>query len=380
MQNQSLMVPNIINHPVRGVLVRNQQMFWENTRQLEFPLNTETVPAGVVNQRRKFKVPNRGFATHLTLRLRGTVTVGTYSALTAKDAWPYGLIRRCVVKANNVDIINCSGLDLYARRQMVTEHSALSSAGTANTERTAVAGANGTNDIDLMFDIPLASDRHSGVGGIFAESNDTDIEVDLTFAAQDDLFAVSGTTVLTWGAFTIETSLETYVVPPIQTEQGMGHLLPDVSVIHMMHSNDHPFAATGDLRMAVSKTYGNLLRASYYLYNGAAGDIVDPNVFVGPVVLRHGQNMPMREYSPAKLLTYKNAKQYNGPIDPGYQVFDFVSENPIRDAIIPRDLTDLEVVVNVPSGTTVNSGAHGHLFEEVLVQSRTWAMTGPNTA
>jgi len=48
----------------------------------------------------------------------------------------------------------------------------------------------------------------------------------------------------------------------------------------------------------------------------------------------------------------------------------FEADNPSRDLVFPKGVTELQTVFNIPAGTTINGNAHVHFVEEALFAGR----------
>jgi hypothetical protein len=118
------------------------------------------------------------------------------------------------------------------------------------------------------------------------------------------------------------------------------------------------------------RTAGQLISFAYYLDNGGAA-VIDPAA-LNEVRFEYGGNRRPRVYNPPTKLLEKNAQDYNGRVLPpaGYTVHDFEVDNPMRDIVYPKGVTELLVANNVPTGTTINANAHTHFIEETLFAGR----------
>ncbi len=147
-------------------------------------------------------------------------------------------------------------------------------------------------------------------------------------------------------------------------------LIPDLQWLHGFVGSDLPFANTGDVKAPFIRTSGELLAYYSYLDNGGAA-VIDPTA-LNEIRFEYGGNRKPRVHNPVATLLTKNVQDYNGRLLPkaGYSVFDFESDNPSRDLVFPKGVTELQTVFNIPVGTTINPNAHVHFVEEALFAGR----------
>jgi hypothetical protein len=118
------------------------------------------------------------------------------------------------------------------------------------------------------------------------------------------------------------------------------------------------------VRTPFIRTDGQLLAFAFYLDNGGQTQIAPTTL--NEVRFAYGGNRKPRVFNPPEQLLAKNVRDYNGRIQPGYLVFDFEVDNPARDLVYPKGVSELAVEVNIPTGTTINANARIHGVEETL--------------
>ena len=365
----SVHTPDFVNHPTRGLVIRDADSFAELTQRNDIQLNAVPIPTGVVGENVKFRVPNRGIASELRLHFDMSVTVASYSTgLTARSKWPHGLIKKLRVTANGTDVINCTGTDLAALLEATS-----SAADFSDVESYTVSAANGSYDVDFVLPVPLATDQSTLMGAIFAETDDTYLEVDVQFESESELFNVQGSTTLAWSG-SIRPTLTTFDVPKVNTGQGMASLVPDLSIIHMLNSHDVYPNANGEQQAKVSRASGTLMRLMAQVYDASAYAGIDP-LTVTSYAFRYGQNQQLRKQS-GRDMQFQAARWYGDILSRAYVAWDLVADNSRRDTIVPADVIDLEASIDLGS-LTIASGDTIHLFEQVVVQSPTWAAARP---
>lgn len=365
----SVHTPDFINHPTRGLVIRDEASFFELTQRNDIQLNTVSLPSPVVGENVKFRVPNRGIASELRLHFDLAVTVTEYlTGLTARAKWPHGLVKKIRVTANGTDVINCTGPDLHALLQATTQNATVEKADDYNVD-----AANGTYDVDFMLVVPLATDQSTLMGAIFAETDDTYLEVDVQFESSTQLFNAQGTTKLAYSG-SCRPTLTTYDVPKVQTQGGMASLVPDLSIIHMLNSHEAFINANGEQQAKVSRATGTLMRLFAAVWDDSAYANIDP-LTITSYGFRYGQNQQMRKQS-GRDMVFTNARWFRAALSRNYVAWDLVAENSRRDTIVPADVIDLEANLDL-GALTIAAGDSIHLFEQVVVQSPTWAASTP---
>lgn len=356
-------VPDFINHPTRGLVMVDAAEFNRLTQKNEIPLNQVSLPTGVVNQRVNFRIPNRGIATELRLWFALSVTAS--AGPTARGKWPYGFVKNLRVRANSSDLVNCSGLDLHALRQISSRSGDFS-------DLESVTLASGAQTYRFCVVVPLATDPETLTGSLFAESDDTHIDVEVTTEAEAEL--LTGATMSAYSC-TIDPVLTTFDVPHVQTSKGSAIVIPPMDTHHMLGSTDINIPSTGVLRAAVSRANGQLLRLGLHTYDATAYAFLSLASVANSVKLQYGQNQVLREHRPARDLLFVNAREYGDILASSYAMIDLVADNAYRDVIVPDAVTDLEAVIDY-SGTVTN-GDTLRKFEQVIVASPTWAKSTP---
>ena len=100
--------------------------------------------------------------------------------------------------------------------------------------------------------------------------------------------------------------------------------------------------------------------------NGGAA-VIDPAA-LSELRFQYGGNRRPRVWNPTAQILEKNVHDYNGRIlkPAGFVVIDNEVDNPVRDLVYPKGVTELQVVAVIPAGTTLNANAHAHAVEETM--------------
>lgn len=359
--------PDIWNAPRVGNYVINPEMFSALTQRMDIPQNTQTLPGSVVGERLAWQLPARGVISDVRLHFDLSVLIASFSAQTLLDNFPYGLIRQLTIRANNTALVSCTGMDLKILRAMRYRTSDFS-----DIETTTVAGSNGAKDVDFFIDVPLCTDPTTRTGSVFAQTEDTKIEVDIQFESQANLATLTGGTTWTWSGV-IRPEVVSWEIPQVTTNAGRAVVLPDLGVHSMIGSRNTFIAANTKQKIGFSRTYGQLLRYAWTTWDESAKGYLNA-LTAGPtnIVFQYGQNQRLREHA-ARHLLHLNAQWYRDILPNGYLCLDFVSENSFRDVVVPGEVMDMEVELDYTAATALANGDYVHTLEQVVIPNDVFA-------
>jgi hypothetical protein len=364
------------NLPQAGGYQVNEPVFNRETERNDVPLAPITY-TGLGGATMEARLPNNGILTALNVLFKGSLVVAGAGTVTAGYQWPWNIIKRATLNANGqTSLLSAEGLDLRIRRQRIWRNprEELSTAPATDTQgqATGVIGvgnprpgviANGTYTVTLEWQLPIVHDDESLVGALFAQSDQNYLSFRLTPAQSTDLFTLAGGSTATLTG-TLYPTITFYDIPIVSNGQQDVVVIPNLAWLHGYLSTDQAYANTGDVRTPFIRTDGQLLAFAAYLDNGGMAQI-------GPTALNevrfaYGGNRKPRVFNPVEQLLSKNVRDYNGLISPNYIVFDFEADNPARDLVYPKGVSELAFEVNIPTGTTINANARVHFVEETL--------------
>ncbi len=362
------------NLPPEGTYVQDSALFNRETERNDVPQEQKAF-TGLGGAPIDLRISNNGVLSKIRLVFTGSLVVAGGGTCTATYQWPWNVIKRFTLNANGqTSLVSCEGMDLRARRQRLYRNPTDPIATAPKTNATTKDPepgviANGTYPIVLIYDVPISHDDWGLTGSLFAQSDQIYLNWRITPAATADLFTLAGGTTATLTG-TISSTLTFFDIPFSDTQEGRRVLIPDLSWLHGYLSNDAPFANTGEVKTPFIRTAGQLLSYSYYFDNGGAA-VIDPTAR-SEDRFEYGGNRRPRVYNPTAQLLEKNVQDYNGRILPaaGYSILDFEVDNPSRDLVYPKGVTELLLAGVIPAGTTVNANAHVHFVEETLFAGR----------
>lgn len=358
------------NLPPQGSYVMDSELFFRETERNDVPQEQRDFPGlggAPIDQR----LSNVGIIGKQRLIFEGSLVVGGTGAVTATYQWPWNVLKRFTLNANGqTALISCTGLDLRARRSRLyrnPEDPVSTAPATTSDKRDPDPGviANGTYPVYLVYDIPIVHDDYSLTAALFAQSDQTNLSWRAEIADKAECFSIaSGGTVALTG--TIHSTTTFFDVPYADTGEGRKVLIPDLQWLHGYVSADKPFENTGKVQTPFIRTAGQLLSVSWYFDNGGAA-VIKP-VSMNELAFIYGGNRRPRVFNPTSQLLEKNAQDYNGLVLPeaGYAVLDFEVDNPARDLVYPKGVTELALEGEIPTGTSLSNNSHVHYVEETL--------------
>jgi hypothetical protein len=361
------------NLPAQGAYQVNEPVFNTETERNDVPLQP-TAFTGLNGAAMDVRIPNNGLLANVRVSLEGTATVATAS-VTPGYQWPFNLLKKLTFNANGqTSLISAEGMDLRARRQRLYRNpiDPVSKAPSLDTfgNSTGAAISTGSYPISLQWDLPITHDEATLVGALFAQSDQNYLSVKVTPAQASDL--VSGSGVLTVTG-TVRLTITFFDIPLVPVQGRDMVVIPNLAWLHGYLSGDAPFANTGDVRAPFIRTAGQLLAYAWVIDNG--GQACISPLALNEARFTYGGNRKPRVYNPVSHLVEKNSRDYNGLILPNggaptYAIFDFEGDNPARDLVYPKGVSELAVEVNIPTGTTVNANARIHFIEDTLFAGR----------
>lgn len=363
-----------LNMPPQGTYVQNAAYFDQETERNDVPQQSFAF-TGLGGGRMDNRITNTGILAFIRLIFVGQVVVSGTGAVTALYQWPWNILKRVTVQANGqTSLMQAQGLDFRARRQRLfrkpTESLVTAPATTASTgDPNPGVIANGTYPITLIVDLPIVHDMTTLTGALFAQSDSNYLSYSIEAAAQADLFSVAaGGAVTVSGTFFPE--LTYFDIPYVDSQQGRLVAIPDLRWLHGFLASDQPFANTGNVATPLIKNAGQLIAFYEYIDNGGAAQISWSSAVDSWTLQYGGNRTPLVWSGPAGqgplFGLEENERNYNGLIQPGYLILDLENDNPRRDLIYPRGVSELEAVTKITAGTTINANAHLHFVEETL--------------
>jgi hypothetical protein len=364
------------NLPPEGTYAMNTQVFSENTERNDVPQKVETYP-GFGGTALDIPISKVGVLSGIQIAVEATLkTGGADGTITPTFRWPWGLFKKIAVTANGqTSLIAPSGLDCRARhsriyrnpRDPVTVAPSVDEFGDPNLK----AIERGKElSVFMIYEVPIVHDWYSITGSLFMQSDQTYAALHLEMPSLAELFTLTETATAELTNAKIMVTTTTFDVPFATTSQGRVLLVPDLQWLHGFITNTKNFSNNGDVEVPLVRVSGELLALYFYMQNGP-GAIIKPATWE-QLRMEYGANRIPRNYKPVQHLLYKNADDYNGLIMPevGYVCLDFEADNPSRDLVFPKGVTELKVVPTVKASVEIKANSAVQFAEEALFSGR----------
>lgn len=342
----------------------NPDLFFASTRKNEHHVETTQMPAGGSSWQRA--LPQVGIISRIVINFVGQLVVAS-GAVTPSNRWPYGLLDRFNLSANGQNNLwSCSGEDLHVLRHIryPSYHEEVDvypgQFGGGGTI------AVGTHPISLTWEVPIAVDDTSLVGALYAQSGATNLTLDRAVATVQQLFSNLPNNATLSGSF--HTSVTRFSVPRGGENDQL--IIPDLSRLHGFNAVETDFSATGDLRLPLVRSAGQLHRLFVSVEKSpnarlsALPDAVAANR-IDRFRLTYGAGEQPFDYNPASTLLSRNNDHYGNCAPYDRLVLDMVRENAPRDIILLQGVTELAALATVNSAAVV-AGGRARLVQETL--------------
>jgi hypothetical protein len=364
------------NLPPEGTFAMNTQVFSENTERNDVPMKTEPYP-GFSGSALDIPIAKVGVLSGIQIAVEATLkTTGAAGTITPTFRWPWGLFKKIAVTANGqTSLIAPSGLDCRARHSRVYRN--------PRDPVTVAPSVDGFGDptlapiergkelsVFMIYEVPIVHDWFSITGSLFMQSDQTYAALHLEMPSLAELFTLTETAGVELTKANIMVTTTTFDVPFATTSNGRVLLVPDLQWLHGFITNTKNFANNGDVEVPLVRVSGELLALYFYMQNGP-GAIIKPSTWE-QLRMEYGANRIPRNYKPVQHLLQKNADDYNGLILPevGYVCLDFEADNPSRDLVFPKGVTELKVVPTVKASVSINANSAVQFAEEALFSGR----------
>ena len=345
--------------------------FFAGTEKNSLQVNSWNAPGG--GQSQPFDLPRSGVVSKIFIQFDGqlVVTAGGTQPIPS-FLWPYGLLNNFTLSANGsaTDLYTCNGLDLaalrFARFPAYVEHVDLFP-GAVGGGGSAIAA--GTYPIHLTWEVPIAIDDTTLVAALFAQSSSLTLRCLLTQETIANLIAPGGTAA-DWaitGTFTVQ---ETQWEIPVDAKGNL--VLPDITRLHQVIAFDTPFTNTGEVLAPLIRTAGQLERLFVRTFGATNAPLTGlPGTAAAATLdairLQYGGGIRKPLVYPKSSLLAINNQHYGAPLPYDSYAFDFIRENPLRDAVYMQGVTELGVVPTINPAVAVGAGAVVHTVQEMLL-------------
>jgi hypothetical protein len=338
----------------------NPGMFNQLTARVVFdPINFALPAFGNYTNTQLLQV---GIVGSINLIVSGTITTTGTVSIAPTAHYPWDLISVQISGNGQNNFISCTGWDLTdrlraANRAYVDTISTFPAAG-ASPFTTAAAVP-----FTLCYKIPVAMDDTTLVGALYAQSEATNLVLKVSTGVSADLFAI------TTGALTIAATVyveEEIFEVPYNPQKPDTLVIPDLTVLHGLVSNDNAVASQSTLDTQLFRINGQLERLFYQTWNlsTAATPALTVTSNYSQVQLIYGSNQNPYTFNPMDFERFRNNRDYRVAYPDGRYVLDFVSDNPARDLVLLEGVTNLRLRTQYVAAPT--GGSFVHFVQETL--------------
>jgi len=359
--------------------------FFALTRRLNFL--TKTGAYAGLGSTDTVQILQTGIISNLTVRFSGSLTVTPGTGTVATTArWPYDLPRALRFSANGQsNLINISGGKAKARSILAGEYDdrgVTNSVGGASVSQgtmalhgemwgvgqSASAIAANTYPVELTWQVPVAFDRVSLVGAIFAQTSATDLTLSIDWAPVSDLFVLTGNGAVALTG-TLDVEAEVFTIPQASNGQ---IIVPDLSTFHALTQSSFRGLGNGDneIRFAGQGVGKQLMRTFWQVWNGSPSAPLPVNATnFGHLAWRFGGNDTPESYLDGRSMAYNVERTANSDLASlqGYSLFDFASTHAFRDSVDMGTATELRLLVNIANGVPLVNPVVEYVQETLAV-------------
>lgn len=311
-----------------------------------------------------------GIVSAINIIVTGSlVTVGTTVTIAPTAHWPWDLINVQISGNGQNNFISCTGWDLTLRlraanRAYVDAISLFVTNPAAAPFNIATAQGGTNSNFRLCYKIPIAMDDTTLVGALYAQSEATNLVLKVSTANLADLFAVTaGTISIALGQVFIE---EEIFEVPYDPQHPDTLVIPDLTVLHGLVSNDNAVASQTTLDTQLFRINGQLERLFFYTFDlstAATPAFVATATYVQTQLI-YGSNQNPYTFLPMTMQRFRNNRDYRVILPDGLFCLDFVADNPARDLVLLEGVTNLRLRTQYTASPT--GGSYVHFVQETL--------------
>lgn len=303
-----------------------------------------------------------GIVASINLLVVGTITTTTTPNIVPSAHYPYNMISVQISGNGQNNFIQCDGWDLTLRLRGANRAyvDALSTFPAAGASPFNVAAA---VPFTLAYKIPIAMDDTTLVGALYAQSEATNLVLKVTTRNVSDLFQVIAGTIAVTGVVYVE---EEIFEVPYDPQHPDTLVIPDLTVLHGLVSNDNAVASQTTLDTQLFRINGQLERLFYYTVNltVAALPALTTTATYAEQKLIYGSNQNPYQFNPPTFQRFRNNRDYRIIYPDGFFCLDFVSDNPARDLVLLEGVTNLRLRTQYTAAPT--GGSYVHFVQETL--------------
>jgi hypothetical protein len=359
-------------------VIVNPQLFYAATRRQRYAMRSLTSWSGIGSSD-SVQLRQNGIVAGLEVRVKGTLTFGgTIGTTTMGYNWPFNLAKMFRLSANGQsNLISANGLMIRAAEfvnnpKIQDQGRSVSFGGTASITDGSLKLSNdnwgtgstdnlypGTNvttaeakTFDITYFIPVAAHQVSLIGSVYAQSSATNLNLEIQWATQAEIVSALGASATL--AYTSVQYSVTGIVYTIPNVNG-NYVIPDLSQFHQVAQFRQSGLGQGTNQILLPGTGvgRNLLRCYWQAFSSSAPLAINDTNYA-TVGWGYGGNQIPEQYDTGQPLSAMNERLTGVHLGKlwGIGLWDFASENALRDVVDESTTADLRILVGLVSAPT----------------------------
>lgn len=320
---------------------------WEElTQRIELPATRQKFEG--LNNTQTLTLERVGCPAEVSIRVIFKWETPAAAEATPSLGMPWAVLKELRMKANGVSgIIDCSGLVLESRQKVVfltPEHAILKN----TNAKPAKIAAKTAVEWEWIIQVPIAEDLKELEGIVLAQSEETALSFDLTWASEAELLS-EGKPEKVEG--TIDWMVTLFSIGTMVVNGKKVVVLPDLRTLHGLTERKAAISAEGAEEAPLTRTSGDLLRYFVTAWKKAKVTQYAPETWT-EFTFKFGGNQEPAVWKVPAFLVERNARDYRGRPDVEgvhFLILDTTLDDAIRDAIRPMLLSEVKSIIGIPS-------------------------------
>jgi len=310
----------------------------------------------------KFSLPQTGIIGAINVHVVGTITTtGGTVTVAPTSLYPWDLLGFVLSGNGQNNFISCDGLDLRIR-ELVANRAFVDGVSTWPVAGASPFIAAAAVNFVLDYRIPIAMDDTTLVGALYAQSEATNLTIQLNVRAVSDLFNITAGSLAITGNIYFEEEIYDIPYNPNKSSQ---LVIPDLSVLHGIISNEIAVSSASVVDSPLPRINGDMQRLIWYTIDKTTATIaLTTTAKYNYSALLYGANKTPYMFNPQAFLYRRNNRDARVILPDGQYVLDFTADNPARDRVILEGVTNLKLRTSY--STVPTGGSVVHFAEETL--------------
>jgi hypothetical protein len=368
-------------------VIVNPTLFYGATRRQRYAMRGLTAFAGI-GATDQVQLRQSGIVAGLEVRVQGTVTfAGVLGATAMTYDWPLNIVRAFRLSANGQsNLINAAGLMVRAHEfvdnpKIQDQGRTQNVAAAAETEGTLSLGhddwgtnaagnlgpgvapaAIGAHTFDLTYFVPVAAHQVSLIGAVYAQSSATNLTLEIQWNTEAGVVTLAAGCTATWAVNYSVTGV-VYTIPNVNGS----YVIPDLSQFHQLAQfrQNGIGANTNEILLPGTGVGRNLLRVMHNAWSGGI-PLRQTDANINAAGWGYGGNQIPERYDSGQPFRAMNERLCGCDIGGGVWgigIWDFASENALRDVVDESTTSDLRILIGLVAAPV---GGFAEVCQETL--------------